>query len=96
MIALLLAACTGAPTEVEERAAAEAAAEALATEAGRSTGPQEAINGDTPPELVEAVQVVLVWDGIGPLHKGFFSDQELVTDLAVSYTHLTLPTTYTV
>ncbi len=30
----------------------------------------------------EPVQVVLVWQGIGQLHKGFFSDQDLVTGLS--------------
>ena len=81
MSLLLLAACTGAPTAEEERAAAEAAAEALASpENGAQPHSAEAAG---PPEVAaEPVQVVLVWDGIGSLHKGFFSDPEAVTELA--------------
>ena len=79
MSLLLLAACTGAPTAEEERAAAEATAEALAGSA--DPGPSPTVSAGSLDDA-EPVQVVLVWDGIGPLHKSFFSDQEAVTELA--------------
>jgi hypothetical protein len=78
---LLLAACTNAPTAEEERAAAEAAAEAIVIPDPAAPAPVAGSAG--PPEVAaEPVQVVLVRDGIGQLHKGFFSDQEAVTELA--------------
>lgn len=81
MSLLLLAACTAAPTAEEERAAAEAAAEALVSP--ETVGSTPSADAAGPPEVAaEPVQVVLVWDGIGQLHKGFFSDQEAVTELA--------------
>ncbi len=81
MIALVLAACTAEPTAQEQRAAAEAAAEALVTLEPQTA---EGVADAAGPEVAgEPVQVVLVWEGIGQLHKGFFSDQEAVTELAV-------------
>jgi hypothetical protein len=89
----LLTACTTEPTEptvAEQRAAAEAAAEALVT-------PEPGVEADTTapgPSGVpsEPIEVVLVWEGIGSLHKGFFSNLEPYSELTADLTgHLKSP-----
>ncbi len=88
MIALLLAACTPEPTVAEERAAAEALAEALVAPDAAAEPP---VSGPEPVPS-EPVEVVLVWEGIGALHKGFFTDMELYSALTSDLTgHITSP-----
>ncbi|MCK6506181.1 hypothetical protein L6R53_22855 [Myxococcota bacterium] len=68
-----------AARQAEERAAAERAALAQQP-AGEQAGVQA---GGAQVEAAEPVQVVLIWEGIGPLHKGFFSDAQATTGLSV-------------
>ena len=98
MIAFLLAACTPEPTVAEERAAAEAVAEALvAPDAGMNvpvTGSEPVVSDSvvSDPVVSDPVEVVLVWEGISALHKGFFTDLELYSELTSDLTgHITSP-----
>ncbi|MDG1481620.1 MAG: hypothetical protein P8R54_18645 [Myxococcota bacterium] len=93
MIALLLAACTPEPTVAEERAAAEAVAEALVTpDVGKRGAEVEAPVAGPESVPIEPVEVVLVWEGIGALHKGFFTDMELYSELTSDLTgHIASP-----
>ncbi|RME28261.1 MAG: hypothetical protein D6798_02790 [Deltaproteobacteria bacterium] len=66
---------------------AEARAEALAEQARQAQARRDQQAADDAPggarvETAPPVQVVLVWQGIGALHKGFFSDPALVTALS--------------
>jgi hypothetical protein len=90
-----MAGCAEAPTPPAgvDPAVAEAQAEELAArqaqeraEAERATLAQQPTGvqaGGAQVEAAEPVQVVLVWEGIGPLHKGFFSDAQATTGLSV-------------
>lgn len=92
---LLLLACSAEPQPPEpelDAAAAEAAAEALLASAparpdGDAARPPTAAEPSAEVETQGAsmsapARVELQWTGIGPLHKGFFSDREAVTRLA--------------
>ena len=94
-VLLLLAACAQREVEREEppdAAAAEAAAEALleAVPVPPAEPPSEAKPTDGPAvgvqtsgaEVQEPARLELQWTGIGPLHKGFFSDRAAVTRLS--------------
>ena len=97
LLSLLLAACTEAPTPEQQRRAAEAAAEAAAAEQPAPTTEGSAGSAGPPEIAADPVQVVLVWEGIGALHKGFFSDQESVTGLATDFAgHLKAPVDVTI
>ena len=63
------------PPPAPDRAVAEAKAEVLQQHATPASLPAAPV--DAPP-----VQVVLVWSGISPLYKSFFSNTEAATELA--------------
>ncbi len=72
-VALLLAACGGEPAPPP--AVDREQAEARAAEVAGSTGAKPAAGEASP------VEVVLVWQGIGQLHRGYFSDPDAVAAL---------------
>ena len=87
IVLALLAACDSEPDAPEgsEAYAAEAAAEALLEQAPvppPSPSPSAEAEADEGAQIAELAQVVLVWEGISGLYKGFFSDRDAVTELA--------------
>jgi len=92
VLALLLA-CDAEPPAPQEPTIspeeAEAAAEALLAQQVASEPAPADPGGEAPPDaapagaqVAELAQVVLVWEGIGPLYKNFFSTPDAVTVLA--------------
>jgi len=81
LLALALAACSGepdAPPPVEQLDAPEAEAQAEAV-AALDSQPKQA---PEPVAGAEPVEIVLVWQGIGNLHRSFFSNAEAVSLLS--------------
>lgn len=61
---------------------AEARAEALQTAQAEGTGPADGPKPVEPVEGAEPVELVLVWQGIGNLHRSFFSNSDSTTALS--------------
>lgn len=72
-----------AEAQAEALAARQAEERAQAERAALAQQPSGVQAGGAQVEAAEPVQVVLVWEGIGPLHKGFFSDAQATTGLSV-------------
>jgi len=80
LLALVLAACSSEPEPPPpaelEAAEAEAQAEAVAARQGPEASAPEPVVG------AEPVEIVLVWQGIGNLHRSFFSSADAVSLLS--------------
>ncbi len=76
---MLLAACSGAPQDrfPIPKDVESAPKKVAVPSVERTTGPAPAVE----PATGEPVPLVLVWEGIAPLHKGFFSEPAFVEQL---------------
>ena len=72
-----------AEAQAEALAAGQAAAQALAERDAAAAQGGGVVPGGAQVQSAEPVQVVLVWQGISTLHKGFFSDPKATTALSV-------------
>jgi hypothetical protein len=82
VLLLVLMGCVGSPTSsgpVVSETAAVAATEAI--EKPKARKESQVIAAVTPPSSGEASEVVLVWQGISPLHKTFFLDERAIDQL---------------
>ena len=74
--------CVGSPTSsgpVVSETAAVSATEAI--EKPKARKESQVVASVTPPASGEASEVVLVWQGISPLHKTFFLDERAIDQL---------------